>query len=144
MFLFHIVWILWLNFIFLSLQFVYNIIFFPSLLKVRAAAITCFAGLTSPVFFSLQKEDQDFILSSCVRFFMESFCLLHYPMYIGLHIMITFETFPAECSCEWWYPFCKVSCLSCHWSHFMFSTSNSQVLFLLVSLLFMKNTITEI
>lgn len=34
---------------------------------VRAAAITCFAGLTSPVFFSLQKDVQDFILSSCLN-----------------------------------------------------------------------------
>ncbi|KAK4368899.1 hypothetical protein RND71_012691 [Anisodus tanguticus] len=34
---------------------------------VRAASITCFAGITSTVFFSLPKDKQDFILSSCVK-----------------------------------------------------------------------------
>ncbi|XP_068305423.1 uncharacterized protein [Pyrus communis] len=34
---------------------------------VRAASVTCFAGITSSVFFSLSKEKQDFILSSSVR-----------------------------------------------------------------------------
>ncbi|XP_048445342.1 uncharacterized protein LOC103950747 isoform X2 [Pyrus x bretschneideri] len=34
---------------------------------VRAASVTCFAGITSSVFFSLSKEEQDFILSSSVR-----------------------------------------------------------------------------
>ncbi|KAK4370005.1 hypothetical protein RND71_009480 [Anisodus tanguticus] len=34
---------------------------------VRAASVTCFAGITSTVFFSLPKDKQDFILSSCVK-----------------------------------------------------------------------------
>ncbi|TQE12831.1 hypothetical protein C1H46_001477 [Malus baccata] len=34
---------------------------------VRAASVTCFAGITSSVYFSFSKEKQDFILSSCVR-----------------------------------------------------------------------------
>ncbi|KAI3888557.1 hypothetical protein MKX03_001320 [Papaver bracteatum] len=34
---------------------------------VRAAAVTCFAGITSYVFFSLVKEKQDLILSSSIR-----------------------------------------------------------------------------
>ncbi|KAM1339707.1 hypothetical protein ACFX2I_038454 [Malus domestica] len=34
---------------------------------VRAASVTCFAGITSSVFFSLSKEKQNFILSSSVR-----------------------------------------------------------------------------
>ncbi|XP_071917933.1 uncharacterized protein [Coffea arabica] len=34
--------------------------------KVRAASVTCFAGLTSPVFMSLHQAEQDFILSSSV------------------------------------------------------------------------------
>nr|XP_028948095.1 HEAT repeat-containing protein 6 [Malus domestica] len=34
---------------------------------VRAASVTCFAGITSSVYFSFPKEKQDFILSSCVR-----------------------------------------------------------------------------
>ncbi|XP_071919180.1 uncharacterized protein [Coffea arabica] len=33
---------------------------------VRAASVTCFAGLTSPVFMSLHQAEQDFILSSSV------------------------------------------------------------------------------
>ncbi|MCL7044928.1 hypothetical protein MKW94_005147 [Papaver nudicaule] len=34
---------------------------------VRAASVTCFAGITSSVFFSLVKEKQDLILSSSIR-----------------------------------------------------------------------------
>ncbi|KAK9275882.1 hypothetical protein L1049_023156 [Liquidambar formosana] len=34
---------------------------------VRAASVTCFAGITSSVFFSLTKEKQDFILSSVIN-----------------------------------------------------------------------------
>ncbi|KAM2228063.1 hypothetical protein ACFXTI_014800 [Malus domestica] len=34
---------------------------------VRAASVTCFAGITSSVYFSFSKEKQDFILSSYVR-----------------------------------------------------------------------------
>lgn len=34
---------------------------------VRAASITCFAGITCAVLFSLQKQQQDFILSSCIN-----------------------------------------------------------------------------
>ncbi|GMH13272.1 hypothetical protein Nepgr_015113 [Nepenthes gracilis] len=34
---------------------------------VRAASITCFAGITSFVFFSLKVEKQDFVLSSCIN-----------------------------------------------------------------------------
>ncbi|KAG6605627.1 HEAT repeat-containing protein 6, partial [Cucurbita argyrosperma subsp. sororia] len=34
---------------------------------VRAASITCFAGITSPVFSSLSKEKEDYILSSVVN-----------------------------------------------------------------------------
>lgn len=34
---------------------------------VRAASVTCFAGITSSVFFSLTKEKQDFILSSLIN-----------------------------------------------------------------------------
>ncbi|XP_047270789.1 putative uncharacterized protein DDB_G0272456 [Capsicum annuum] len=34
---------------------------------VRAASVTCFAGITSSVFFSLPKDKQDFILNSCVK-----------------------------------------------------------------------------
>lgn len=33
---------------------------------MRAASVTCFAGITSSVFFSLMEEKQDFILSSLV------------------------------------------------------------------------------
>jgi hypothetical protein len=33
---------------------------------VRAASVTCFAGITSSVFISLMEEKQDFILSSLV------------------------------------------------------------------------------
>lgn len=33
---------------------------------VRAASVTCFAGITSSVFFSLSKEKQDYILSSSI------------------------------------------------------------------------------
>ncbi|GAB2277718.1 hypothetical protein Dimus_012421 [Dionaea muscipula] len=33
---------------------------------VRSASFTCFAGITSPVFFSLGKENQEFILSACI------------------------------------------------------------------------------
>lgn len=35
--------------------------------KVRTASITCFAGITSSIFFSLIKEKQEFILSSLVN-----------------------------------------------------------------------------
>lgn len=41
---------------------------FLFLWKVRAASVTCFAGITSSVFSSLMKEKQDFILSSLVSF----------------------------------------------------------------------------
>ncbi|PIN24648.1 hypothetical protein CDL12_02611 [Handroanthus impetiginosus] len=34
---------------------------------VRAASVTCFAGMTSPVFFSLPKDKQDFIISSSIN-----------------------------------------------------------------------------
>ncbi|CAO2816693.1 unnamed protein product [Amaranthus hypochondriacus] len=34
---------------------------------VRAASITCFAGITCMVFFSLKKQQQQFILSSCIH-----------------------------------------------------------------------------
>ncbi|XP_030951658.1 HEAT repeat-containing protein 6 isoform X2 [Quercus lobata] len=34
---------------------------------VRAASVTCFAGITSSVFFSLMEEKQDFILSSLIK-----------------------------------------------------------------------------
>ncbi|CAN6585706.1 unnamed protein product [Malus baccata var. baccata] len=34
---------------------------------VVTASVTCFAGITSSVYFSFSKEKQDFILSSCVR-----------------------------------------------------------------------------
>ncbi|OVA09399.1 HEAT [Macleaya cordata] len=34
---------------------------------VRAASVTCFAGITSSVFFSLEEEKQEFILSSSIR-----------------------------------------------------------------------------
>ena len=33
---------------------------------MRAASVTCFAGMTSSVFISFTKEKQDFILSSLV------------------------------------------------------------------------------
>ncbi|KAL7221934.1 hypothetical protein ACSBR1_023804 [Camellia fascicularis] len=36
-------------------------------IKVRAASVTCFAGITSSVFSSLPKEKQDFILTSSVN-----------------------------------------------------------------------------
>ncbi|PPR93136.1 hypothetical protein GOBAR_AA27533 [Gossypium barbadense] len=36
------------------------------LVKVRTASVTCFAGITSSVFFSLLKENQDFIVSSLI------------------------------------------------------------------------------
>uniref|UniRef100_A0A803QMU6 DUF4042 domain-containing protein n=1 Tax=Cannabis sativa TaxID=3483 RepID=A0A803QMU6_CANSA len=44
---------------------------FPLILRhasamVRAASVTCFAGITSSVFFSLTKEKQDFILSAAI------------------------------------------------------------------------------
>ncbi|GAB4836174.1 hypothetical protein Ancab_001087 [Ancistrocladus abbreviatus] len=34
---------------------------------IRAASITCFAGITSSVLFSLEKEKQEFVLSSCIN-----------------------------------------------------------------------------
>ncbi|KAF3633603.1 putative histone-lysine N-methyltransferase ASHH1-like isoform 1 [Capsicum annuum] len=34
---------------------------------VRAASVTCFAGITSRVFFSLPRDKQNFILNSCVK-----------------------------------------------------------------------------
>lgn len=34
---------------------------------VRAASVTCFAGITCSVFFSLEKQQQQFILSSCIN-----------------------------------------------------------------------------
>lgn len=40
----------------------------PFLWKVRAASITCFAGMTSAVFISFTKDNQDFIMSSLVSF----------------------------------------------------------------------------
>ncbi|XP_062105137.1 uncharacterized protein LOC133816845 isoform X2 [Humulus lupulus] len=45
---------------------------FPLILRhasamVRAASVTCFAGITSSVFFSLAKEKQDFILSAVIN-----------------------------------------------------------------------------
>ncbi|RVX09100.1 hypothetical protein CK203_013728 [Vitis vinifera] len=39
----------------------------PMIYLVRAASVTCFAGITSSVFFSLTKEKQDFILSSLIN-----------------------------------------------------------------------------
>ncbi|XP_027343475.1 HEAT repeat-containing protein 6 isoform X2 [Abrus precatorius] len=43
------------------------LILYHSLAMVRAASITCFAGMTSSVFISFTKEKQDFILSSLVH-----------------------------------------------------------------------------
>ncbi|KAL2926931.1 HEAT repeat-containing protein 6 [Bienertia sinuspersici] len=40
---------------------------FPIFLDVRAASITCFAGITCTVLFSLKEQQQQFILSSCVN-----------------------------------------------------------------------------
>jgi hypothetical protein len=50
----------------IQVRIVSNCFFF--LWKVRAASVTCFAGITSSVFSSLVKEKQDFILSSLVSF----------------------------------------------------------------------------
>ncbi|XP_062119462.1 uncharacterized protein LOC133833863 isoform X2 [Humulus lupulus] len=36
-------------------------------LQVRAASVTCFAGITSSIFFSLAKEKHDFILSAAIN-----------------------------------------------------------------------------
>ncbi|KNA24381.1 hypothetical protein SOVF_016150 isoform A [Spinacia oleracea] len=36
-------------------------------LQVRAASVTCFAGMTCAVLFSLKKEQQQFIISSCIN-----------------------------------------------------------------------------
>ncbi|PIA35013.1 hypothetical protein AQUCO_03700336v1 [Aquilegia coerulea] len=43
------------------------LVMFHSSAMVRAASVTCFAGITSSVFFSLTKENQDFILSSSIN-----------------------------------------------------------------------------
>lgn len=50
------------------LEWIHNLLF---LWKVRAASVTCFAGITSSVFSSLSKEKEDYILSSVVSFHLD-------------------------------------------------------------------------
>lgn len=38
----------------------------PMLIQVRAASVTCFAGMTSGVFSSLTEDKQEFVISSAV------------------------------------------------------------------------------
>ncbi|GFQ08818.1 nadph:adrenodoxin oxidoreductase mitochondrial, partial [Phtheirospermum japonicum] len=45
---------------------------------VRAASVTCFAGMTSYVFFALPKDKQEFIISSSVSIVVTTFCEVKY------------------------------------------------------------------
>lgn len=109
------------------LEWIHNLLF---LWKVRAASVTCFAGITSSVFSSLSKEKEDYILSSVVSFHLDETEVYSWILFWWIKSFFNSYVlyFKGECCSVWWGAFSEVSCLSCHWRHIMFPSSFPKVL----------------